>query len=170
MSNPSQVPGDLHLIAQVGHKGEFGPPSCPCAVYSWYGLLNAQLTTNGGGRRPPLSWWFDAPLTLTRTTVPCETVAAASLPDDYIDEVYVCNETPCECHPYESDEVFLRRRVNNGVPFRTSMSIDMKVMEVLKESGIAPDVGGTPEGPNLPTESQYDPTAMTHSFACCMRA
>ena len=46
----------------------------------------------------------------------------------------------------------------------------MKVMEVLKESGIEPDVGGTPEGPNLPTASQYDPTMMTHSFACCMRA
>ena len=83
-SSKSKSSGDLHLIAQVGQKGEFCPPECPCAVYSWYGLLNAQLTTNGGGRRPPLSWWFDAPLTQTRLTVPKETVAAASLPDDYL--------------------------------------------------------------------------------------
>ena len=69
-SSKSKKPGDLHLIAQVGQKGEFGPPECPCAVYSWYGLLNDQLTTNGGGRRPPLSWWFDTPLTTTRLTVP----------------------------------------------------------------------------------------------------
>ena len=71
------------------------PKPCTLAVYSWYGLLNAQLTTNGGGRRPPLSWWFDAPLTKTRLTMPKETVAAASLPDDYLQYVHERNDD-CE--------------------------------------------------------------------------
>ena len=141
-SSKSQKPGDLHLIAQVGQKGEFGSPECPCAVYSWYVLLNAQLTTNGGRRRPPLSLWFDAPLVRTRLTVPKETVATTSLPDDYLTYLHECN-IDCECHAYEGNDQFVRRCVNNRVPVRTSMSIDMKVMQVLKQAGIEPDVCGT---------------------------
>ena len=168
-SSKSQKPGDLHLIAQVGQKGEFGSPECPCAVYSWYGLLNAQLTTNGGGRRPPLSWWFDTPLTTTRLTVPKETVAAASLPDDYLQYVHERN-SDCECHAYESNDQYVRRCVNNGVPVRTSMSIDVKVMQVLKSAGMEPDVCGTPGGPHSVHEASPDPTSMNHSLLYCLHA
>ena len=161
LANPNLTKGDLNLIAQVGEKGEFGPPSCPCAVYSWQGLLNAQLTTNGGGRRPPINWWFDAPLTLTRMTVPRETVAAASLPDDYINLIKACHTSKCSCHKHESEDEFLRRCVNNGVPLRTGVSIDLAVLDTLRDCGVDPDVCGTEDGPEPKSESVYDPTTLT---------
>ena len=48
------VVGKLHKVAYVvDHK--MGPPQRPHAIYSWLSLFNTQVTTNGGGRRPPLT-------------------------------------------------------------------------------------------------------------------
>ena len=60
--------------------------------------------------------------------------------------MHECN-VDCECHACEGNDQFVRRCVNNGVPVRTSMSIDMKVMQVLKSAGLEPDVCGTSGGP-----------------------
>ncbi len=95
--------------------------------------------------------------------MPKETVAAASLPDDYLQYVHERN-SDCECHAYESNDQYVRRCVNNGVPVRTSMSIDVKVMQVLKSAGMEPDVCGTPGGPHGVHEASPDPTSMNHSL------
>ena len=50
------VQGKMHLIARTGNG--MGYSKWPHAIYSWLGLLNTQVTTNGGGRRPPLDWWY----------------------------------------------------------------------------------------------------------------
>ena len=122
-------PGKLHLLAKTGTG--MGWSGWPYAIYSWLGLLNTQVTTNGGGRRPPLQWWFDVPLMWTRMTVPIETMHAASLHESY-DTDFV--KRHCD------DDSFLRKCVNNGIPIRTAVAIDSAVYAVLNAAGVPYDV------------------------------
>jgi len=140
IQNPSATPGTTHPIAQVGQKGDIGHSSKPATIYSWHGLFNTQLTTNGGGRRPSLSWTLKKPLNLTRLTTPEETVACASLPDDYLPFARDHSGGQCACHGEESKDDFLRRCVNSGIPLRTGTAIDLRVMAILKAAGVKPDV------------------------------
>ena len=123
------VPGKLHLLAKTGPG--MGWSGWPTAIYSWLGLFNTQVTTNGGGRRPPLTWWFDEMLTWTRMTVPVETMHAASLHESYHDDFLIHH---CD------DESFLRKCVNNGIPIRTCVAIDSAVIAVLQAAGVPYDV------------------------------
>ena len=114
----------LQIIAKLGQG--MGPKDLPYSILSWQGLLNGQTTLNGGGRRPSLSWEPGQPLNRTRMTVPAETVAAASAPDDYLgwsNQFAVGN----------SDE-FLRLCINNGVPIHTGTDIDSQVLGILKRA------------------------------------
>ena len=122
-------PGKLHLLAKTGTG--MGWSGWPYAIYSWLGLLNTQVTTNGGGRRPLLQWWFDVPLMWTRMTVPIETMHAASLHESY-DTDFV--KRHCD------DDSFLRKCVNNGIPIRTAVAIDSAVYAVLNTAGVPYDV------------------------------
>ena len=122
-------PGKLHMLAKTGPG--MGWSGWPTAMYSWLGLFNTQMTTNGGGRRPPLNWWYDSPLYYSRMTVPVETMHAASVHESYHDEFV---KHHCD------DECFLRKCVNNGIPVRTSVAIDSAVIAVLQSAGVPYDV------------------------------
>ena len=122
-------PGKLHLLAKTGTG--MGWSGWPHAIYTWLGLLNTQVTTNGGGRRPPLTWWFNEPLIWTRMTVPTETMHAASLHESYHNGFV---QKHCD------DDAFLRKCVNNGIPIRTAVAIDSAVYNVLIAAGVPYDV------------------------------
>ena len=154
--NPNPRPGTLQTVAQVGAKGDIGHSSSPHTVYSWYGLMNAQLTTNGGGVRPPLNWWYNGPLEWARLTTPLETIRCASLPDDYMKLMNAMHGTTCECHKHESHDAFIRRCVNNGVPINTSYAIDMMVHKVLRRAGVPTDVMGSKQGPISKVRARYN--------------
>jgi hypothetical protein len=178
IDNPSELPGTCHRIAQKGAEGSIGYSTSPDIVYSWYGLFNSQLTTNGGGRRPLVQWCLNKPLNLTRLTTPKETIAIASLPNDYEGLVDECAGAECRCHKGENRDEFLRRCVNSGVPMRTSVAIDEEVMALLRAAGVKPDVhacrGVASEAmdttledanPNsIPLGIPYDPTKYQNEF------
>jgi site-specific DNA-cytosine methylase len=114
-------PAKLH---KIGSKGDsMGPASLPNAVYSWDGLLNGQTTLNGGGRRPTLDWKLGESIEKTRLVVPKETVAAASLPHDYLEFSKAFAEG--------DEDDYLRLCVNNGVPIRIGVALDSEIKKVL---------------------------------------
>ena len=76
-------PGKLHLIGQIGDKGNMGYSLNPAPTYSFLSLPNGQTRHNGGGRRPMQEWKQGDPLTQTRLTVPVETVRMANCPEGY---------------------------------------------------------------------------------------
>jgi site-specific DNA-cytosine methylase len=121
-------PGHIH---HVGNYGE-GVGHCysPHPLQSWWGLANTQLTSNGGARRVMLDWRPGKQVNQTRLTTPIETVRMASLSSTYMDWI----------RTYTSDDNTLRLLVNNGVPLRTSMAIDLSVVSSLKQAGSKPDV------------------------------
>jgi hypothetical protein len=177
IEHPNDLPGTCHGIAHKGSRGSIGHSSCPDTIYSWHGLFNAQLTTNGGGRRPLLSWSVTNPLNITRLTTPKETIAIASLPDDYEHLVDECDVYECRCHKGETRDQFLRRCVNSGVPMRTSVAIDEEVRALLRAAGVRPDArahrasweddAATKEDANpnhIPLGEPYDPTKFPHEF------
>ena len=77
-----------------------------------------------------LDWRPGQPISQTRLSVPIETVSMASLSSTYLD--WIRNHT-------NSDDT-LRLLVNNGVPLRTSMAIDISVINTLKQAKTKPDV------------------------------
>lgn len=122
------TPGTLDKIGELA-------PGCgystnPHTVYSWDGLWNTQLTTNGGGVRPRLDWDRTTEIGETRLTVPIETVRIASLPSSYLTWARSVNP----------DDKFLTSCVNMGVPLRTSTRIDDAVHAILVRAGIEFDV------------------------------
>jgi hypothetical protein len=71
----------MDVLASWGEG--MGDRDRPHKWQSWYGLLNTQLASNGGGQRPSLLWKPGMPLDWGRTLVPKETIAAASFSDTY---------------------------------------------------------------------------------------
>ena len=122
--------GELHKIAYVASEREMGPPQRPYAIYSWLSLFNTQVTTNGGGRRPPLSCTYnpDKPITWTRMVVPLETVRTAGLPDSYIQWFQSLRGSRTD-----ND---LRSSVNSGIPLRTSVMLDTAIHAMLIKCGV----------------------------------
>ena len=106
-----------------------GPPERPYSIYSWLSLFNTQVTTNGGGRRPPLSCTYDPsiPITQTRMTCPLESVRVQGLPDAFMSWYY---SLPIKHRKDERDNN-LRSGVNSGIPLRTSVAIDASVHAML---------------------------------------
>ena len=137
--------GELHKIGFVVSNSEMGPPQRPYALYSWLGIWNTQVTTNGGGRRPPLTCKYEAhtPITWTRMTVPLESVRVQGLPDDYL--------TWFRSLPGCRDDNMLRSCVNSGIPLCTSVSIDSAVHAMLLECGVPFDI--TPD--TMPSEHAF---------------
>ena len=104
-------PGKLHLIGQIGDKGNMGYSLNPAPTYSFLSLPNGQTRHNGGGRRPMQEWQQGDPLTQTRLTVPVETVRMANCPEGY--------GPYCKSFNPEQSDVWLRDCVNQGVPLHT---------------------------------------------------
>lgn len=116
------LPGRLHQIAR--RAPGIGNAQCPNAVYSFFGPFATQLTSNGGSRYPSREWRPGLPLGPTRLTVPYETVAIASLPDDYPEFMGVTQGCP-------QDEAFLRSSVNQGWPLRMASALDESFIRFL---------------------------------------
>ena len=129
--------GKLHKIAYVVDQ-DMGPPQRPHAIYSWLSLFNTQVTTNGGGRRPPLTCTYDpsVPMEWTRMTCPLESVRLQGLPDDFLEWYY---SLPLEHTEHERDNN-LRSSVNSGIPLRTSTAIDASVHAMLIRCNIPFDI------------------------------
>ena len=75
-------PGNLQHIGYAGtpeqkEKGEAGYSKLPFNIHGWDGVWGTQMTTNGGSRRPKLSWKPGDPLKPTRMTTPRETCRVA---------------------------------------------------------------------------------------------
>ena len=141
--------GQLHKIAYVVSPREMGPPERPYSIYSWLSLFNTQVTTNGGGRRPPLSCTYDPsiPITQTRMTCPLESVRVQGLPDDFMSWYY---SLPIKHRKDERDNN-LRSGVNSGIPLRTSVAIDASVHAMLIRCGVPFDIGET----SLPSQHAH---------------
>ena len=122
------TPGTMHTIGRFGHGA--GDRHNPHNLHSWYGLANTQLTSNGGGRRPMLTWRPGDEIHVTRLTTPAETVAMASLPHSYLGWV----------RTFDKSDDFVRLCVNNGVPQRTSYAISQSIHTLLQELGVPFDV------------------------------
>ena len=111
----------IQVIARQG-KG-MGYAKLPNVIRSWDGLLNGPTTLGGGGRGTELNWQSGQPIRRTRMTTPTEYQRAASLPSDYIEW--------CSAYSPENNDRFVLTCINNGVPLRTSVSIDTQVLKVL---------------------------------------
>ena len=122
--------GAIHHIGSYGTGA--GDSRFPHPLQSWYGLMNTQLTTNGGARRVLLTWdeGTHTPIYTTRLTTPIETVRTASLPDTYLGWV----------RSFNSNDKFLFKCVNNGIPLRTGNAIDEAVIQFLIEAGVEQDI------------------------------
>ena len=143
------VIGQLHKIAFVVSPNQMGPPQRPYAIYSWLSLFNTQVTTNGGGRRPPLSCTYDpsVPITATRMVCPLESVRVQGLPDDFLTWYYSLHLP----HLDDERDNDLRSGVNSGIPLRTSVAIDASVHAMLIQCGVPFDVGET----SMPSEAAH---------------
>ena len=127
----SNDPGRLLTIARIAPN--MGYSSNPHTILSWDGLLNGQTTYNGGGQRPSVDWTAGSDIIKTRLTVPIETVRGASLddsPNGYREWVKMFHQPTSEL----DQDQFLRLCVNNGVPLRTSVFIDLCVLRVLQKA------------------------------------
>ena len=120
-------PGKLHLIGQIGDKGNMGYSLNPAPTYSFLSLPNGQTRHNGGGRRPMQEWQQGDPLTQTRLTVPVETVRMANCPEGY--------GPYCKSFNPEQSDVWLRDCVNQGVPLHTGYLLSQAVYTKLEELG-----------------------------------
>ena len=131
------IPGKIH------HLGNFGPgagdSATPHPLQSWYGLCNTQLTTNGGARRVMMDWVKSDEIENTRLTIPIETIRIASLSDSYLTWV----------RKFSTDDEFMRKCVNNGVPLRTSSVIDECVIQFLEDSKVPRDVPSSDTGQEM---------------------
>jgi len=128
------TPGKIHHLGNYGH----GAGDChnPHPLQSWWGLASTQLTSNGGSRRVMLSWRPGQTINKTRLALPIETIRIASLSNTYLNWV----RAHIRHHSGKTDDNTVRRLVNNGVPLRTSTSIDQSVIRLLRHAGIQPDV------------------------------
>ena len=139
----TRVPaGEMDVLASWGPG--MGNKSHPNKIQSWWGLLNTQLTSNGGGQRPPLSWRPGEPLKRTRLAVPQETLAAASFSSSY--EKWV--------RSFHDNDDFLRLCVNNAIPMQTGVAVIQQCHDFLEYLGVEKDVVGLVEATNEYRTSQ----------------
>lgn len=122
------VPGRIHHLGNYGEGA--GHKEAPHPLQSWWGLPNTQLASNGGARRVMLSWRPGQPVNTTRLTTPRETAAIASLSNTYLQWA----------RQFDPSDEHLQQCINNGVPLRTSTTIDQQVIDMLERGGVKPDV------------------------------
>ena len=108
---PSQPePGQVHRLSRAAPG--MGPSTNPNLVTSWEGAAPSPTTTNGGTRRPAISWVDHGtnPVGPTRLTTPTETQRNMSLPWDYKKWV----------NTFNNRDKFLWHCCGNGAPLRTN--------------------------------------------------
>jgi site-specific DNA-cytosine methylase len=120
--------GTMDVIASWGYT--MGHKSRPNKWQSWYGLLNTQLTSNGGGQRPMLSWKPGEELKLSRMAVPKETIAAASFSDSY--EAWM--------RGFKDDDEFLHLCVNNAIPMGTGVALLQQIHDFMEYLEVPKDI------------------------------
>ena len=138
--NPKQP-----AAGRIQHIGYAGDPSKPRSagwsdkpndVHGWDGAWATQMGTNGGSRRPLLSWTADQPIGTTRMTVPVESCRIASLNEDsylkFAREHYSRKDLGM------SFDQWVRELVNLGVPLCTGVAIDKQVSATLQRAGVKP--------------------------------
>ena len=123
-------PGKLHHLGRYGEQGP-GDRTWPFNLYSWFGLANTQLTSNGGGRRTMLKWKPGEKIEETRMTMPEETAAMASLSSSYI---------PYARQFSDGSDRFIRKCINMGEPIQTCYAIHKQVKSFLGYLGVEPDI------------------------------
>ena len=120
--------GHMDVLASWGEG--MGDRARPHKWQSWYGLLNTQLASNGGGQRPSLLWKPGMPLDWGRALVPKETIAAASFSDTY--EPWI--------RSFCDDDRFIHRCINNAIPMRTGCALMSQIHLFLKYLGVQKDI------------------------------
>ena len=134
-------PGRVHQIGYAGTdeqwaRREAGYSTKPLNIQGWDGCWATQMATNGGSRRPLLSWSPDQPLTPTRMTVPVESCRNASLNEkSYL--AFARKHYSRKRLGMTFDQ-WVRELVNLGVPLMTGIAIDRGVMSKLKQANIKP--------------------------------
>jgi hypothetical protein len=122
-------------ILPVGFAGDplkpndIGSPKNPNSIQSWDAGLAVQLASNGGSRRPSLSWQPGTPIDYTRLSTPTETLRAASLHEASFEEFARKHYRRSSGMNFDG---WLRELVNLGVPVSTGIAIDLKVQDMLK--------------------------------------
>ena len=117
----------FHKIQVISRKGVgMGHSDNPHSIQSWEGLLNGPTTLGGGGRRVELDWNSGQPISRTRMATPVEYCRAASQCDDYLKW--------CASYNTKDTDKFILLCLNNGVPMRTSVAVDLEVMKVLTKA------------------------------------
>ena len=117
------IPGSLHKIASLPRSG-MGHSTKPVQTYSHYGLLWTGTTYGGGGTLPVRSWKPGEKIHKVRKLCTAETIAAASLPDDF--ETFLRQET-------DTDE-FVTDCVNSGWPGRMTIDLQDSIIPFLRTS------------------------------------
>ena len=124
-----------------------GHSSKPRNISGWDGNYPTTMGTNGGSRRPPLSWKPGEPIGRTRVGVITESLRAASLDENsYLKwgkRFYSQQDTNM------SLDQWLRELVNLGVPLCTSVALDRSIADWLSRAGVKPVVPDTRENQNL---------------------
>jgi hypothetical protein len=124
------VVGKLHHLGRYGQGSGPGDRTWPANLYSWFGPFNTQLTSNGGGRRPKLTWTPGEIIDITRSTTVLETCRIAGLSETYAPWVST----------FDSSPEFLRYNVNMGVPQNTGYAIASQCNAFLTYLGVEKDI------------------------------
>ena len=126
--------GSMQRLAYHGNPNlpeTAGSSSKPNSTQGWDGAWSTQMSTNGGSRRPLLSWEPGTPIGATRLTVPKESCMLQSLDDkSYMALARMFYKKSLGI----SYDQFVRELVNLGFPLCTGIAIDLKVREKLKQA------------------------------------
>lgn len=116
-------------------KGDAGFSRWPFNIQGWDSVWATQMATNGGSRRPKLSWKPGEPIGPTRMTTVVESCRIASLdPDSYLRlaKRFYLKELGM------TFDQWVRELVNLGVPLMTGTAIDQKMRQMLERAKVPP--------------------------------